>query len=127
MRAYRGPLLPQSDAPGVVQRRESIERQMRAAVLALAEPDLMVAWTRSRWGADDLEMWQRQAPDSAADLTATAARRCRGTPARSRAAGAEQALTDHGVTSTRLLTAHHVTICFGSVRSERRPIVRFGG
>jgi hypothetical protein len=34
---------------------------MRAAVLALAEPDLMVAWTRSRWGADDLEMWQRQA------------------------------------------------------------------
>jgi hypothetical protein len=61
MRAYRGPLLPQSDAPGVVQRRESIERQMRAAVLALAEPDLMVAWTRSRWGADDLEMWQRQA------------------------------------------------------------------
>jgi hypothetical protein len=61
MRAYRGPLLPQSDAPGVVQRRESIERQLRTAVLASAEPDLMVAWTRSRWGAEDLQMWQRQA------------------------------------------------------------------
>jgi len=24
------------------------------------EPDLMVGWTRSRWGAGDLEMWERQ-------------------------------------------------------------------
>ena len=22
--------------------------------------DLMIAWTRARWGADDLEMWHRQ-------------------------------------------------------------------
>ena len=35
LRAYRGPLLPHSDAPGVVERRERIERQLRAAVLAL--------------------------------------------------------------------------------------------
>jgi hypothetical protein len=60
VRAYRGPLLPQSDAPGVVGRRELIERQRRAAILASGEPDLMAVWTRSRWGADDLEMWQRQ-------------------------------------------------------------------
>jgi hypothetical protein len=60
VRAYRGPLLPQSDAPGVVGRRELIERQLRAAILTSGEPDLMAVWTRSRWGADDLEMWQRQ-------------------------------------------------------------------
>ena len=61
MRAYRGPLLPHSEAPGVVARRDRIERQLRAAVLASGEVDLMAAWTRSRWGADDLDMWRRQA------------------------------------------------------------------
>lgn len=61
VRAYAGPLLPQSEAPGVVERREALDRQLRAAILAAGEPDLMVAWTRSRWGAGDLEMWQRQA------------------------------------------------------------------
>ena len=61
VRAYRGPLLPQSDAPGVVERRERLERQLRAAIFASGELDLFVSWTRSRWGADDLEMWQHQA------------------------------------------------------------------
>jgi hypothetical protein len=60
VRAYRGPLLPQSDAPGVVARRDRIERELRAAVLASQEADLMAVWTRSRWGAEDLQMWQRQ-------------------------------------------------------------------
>ena len=60
-KAYRGPLLPQSDAPGIVERRERLERQMRAAVLASRQLDLMVSWTRSRWGADDLDMWAQQA------------------------------------------------------------------
>jgi hypothetical protein len=60
LRRYRGPLLPHSEAPGVVQRREQLERQLRAAVLACGEVDLMAAWTRSRWGAEDAEMWQRQ-------------------------------------------------------------------
>jgi hypothetical protein len=60
LRAYRGPLLPHSDAPGVVERREQIERRLRAAVLGAGEVDLMAAWTRSRWGADDLDMWRRQ-------------------------------------------------------------------
>jgi hypothetical protein len=60
MRAYRGPLLPQSEAPGVVERRERLDRQLRAAVLASGQVDLMAAWTRSRWGSDDLDMWQRQ-------------------------------------------------------------------
>jgi len=60
LQSYRGPLLPQSESPGVVARRESVQDQLRAAVLASGRPDLMVAWTRSRWGADDAQMWQRQ-------------------------------------------------------------------
>jgi hypothetical protein len=61
VRAYHGPLLPQSEAPGTVERREALQRQLRAAVLVSHETDLMVAWTRSRWGAEDLAMWRRQA------------------------------------------------------------------
>jgi hypothetical protein len=61
VRAYRGPLLPQSESPGIVARRESLQEQVRGAVMYSREPDLMVAWTRSRWGADDLPMWRQQA------------------------------------------------------------------
>ena len=60
-RAYRGPLLPQSDAPGVITRRDRLERQLRAAIIASNDADLMVAWTQTRWGGDDREMWRRQA------------------------------------------------------------------
>jgi GAF domain len=61
VRAYRGPLLPDSDAPGVVRRRERLEVQLRNAILASGSADLMLTWTRSRWGADDLQMWEQQA------------------------------------------------------------------
>lgn len=61
VRTYRGPLLPQSESPGIVARRDSLQQQVRAAVMSSRQPDLMVAWTRSRWGADDLQMWQQQA------------------------------------------------------------------
>ena len=61
VRAYRGPLLPQSESPGVAQRRDQLERQLREAVLRHGAAEDMVSWTRSRWGADDLEMWQREA------------------------------------------------------------------
>ncbi|WP_375490099.1 transcriptional regulator [uncultured Jatrophihabitans sp.] len=60
LRLYKGPLLPQSSSPGVEQRRDALQNQVRAAVLASGEADLMVAWTRSRWGAQDLPMWQQQ-------------------------------------------------------------------
>jgi hypothetical protein len=60
MRCYRGPLLPRSDAPGIAARRERLERLLRHAVLQSGSVDLMIAWTRARWGADDLEMWQRE-------------------------------------------------------------------
>lgn len=60
VRAYRGPLLPRSTAPGVERLRSVLEQEVRAAVLESAQPDLMSTWTRSAWGADDYEMWLRQ-------------------------------------------------------------------
>jgi len=60
MRAYRGPLLPTSTAPGVVRLRENVAASLRQAVRDSGEPDLMSTWTRSAWGADDYEMWQAQ-------------------------------------------------------------------
>jgi len=60
MRAYRGPLLPGSSAPGVVRLRENIEASLRQAVLGSHEPDLMSSWTRSAWGVDDYGMWQAE-------------------------------------------------------------------
>jgi hypothetical protein len=60
VRLYRGPLLPHSQAPGVVEQREDLQRWLRGAILADGSADLLVSWTRTRWGADDLEMWQRQ-------------------------------------------------------------------
>ena len=60
MRAYGGPLLPRSTAPGVVRLREALEASMRHALLRSREPDLMSAWTRSAWGRDDYDMWVAQ-------------------------------------------------------------------
>jgi hypothetical protein len=60
VRAYRGPLLPGSSAPGVVRLRDNIAASLRQAVLDSREPDLMSTWTRSDWGGDDYEMWAAQ-------------------------------------------------------------------
>ena len=60
MRAYRGPLLPRSVAPGVVSLRQDVERSLRETVMQHGVPDLMSSWTRSAWGADDYDMWLAQ-------------------------------------------------------------------
>ncbi|GAA1102344.1 GAF domain-containing protein [Nocardioides dubius] len=60
MRSYRGPVLPRSVAPGVVRLRAGVEASVRSAVLHGGRADLMSAWTRSSWGADDYEMWLAQ-------------------------------------------------------------------
>lgn len=59
-RAYRGPLLPKSVAPGVVRLRDEVAESVRQAVMASGEADLMSSWTRSAWGADDYAMWCAQ-------------------------------------------------------------------
>ena len=53
-------MLPQSDAPGVVASRNRLENRIRAAVLQTQDVDLVVAWTRSYAGVNDLAAWERQ-------------------------------------------------------------------
>jgi GAF domain len=56
--AYAGPLLPRSEAPAVMAQRRWLETQLRSAVLASADPDLLGGWA-DRFGFDDLEIWER--------------------------------------------------------------------
>lgn len=56
--AYRGPLLPLSDAPGVVRLRRTLEDRLRQALLARRDPELLDTWVRTPWGEDDLEAWE---------------------------------------------------------------------
>jgi hypothetical protein len=58
--AYRGPLLPQSTAPGVGRLRAELENELRQAVLTSRQSNLMSTWTRSAWGTDDYGMWRAQ-------------------------------------------------------------------
>ncbi|AGZ39428.1 GAF domain-containing protein [Actinoplanes friuliensis] len=59
--AYDGPLLPSSDAPGIVRLRRLIDSRLRAAVLTGGDPRLIQTWVGAPWGADDLEMWEAYA------------------------------------------------------------------
>jgi hypothetical protein len=59
--AYRGPLLPGSDAPGITRLRRLIDGRLRTAVLASRDTALMHTWVRAAWGAEDLEIWQAYA------------------------------------------------------------------
>jgi hypothetical protein len=58
LRAYPGPLLPRSEAPGIVRLRRLIEGQLRAGVRASGDPRMLAAWTESAWGGEDLWMWE---------------------------------------------------------------------
>lgn len=53
---YRGPLLPESDAPGVVELRGHLEESVRQAVLASGDPDAMIDLAGQQ--GDDLELWE---------------------------------------------------------------------
>jgi len=56
---YRGPLLPESLAPLVVEQRERLNRWMRQAVLAAGDPGALWSWLKTPAGAADLLCWQR--------------------------------------------------------------------
>ena len=57
--AYTGPLLPASDAPGVVREREHLDDWLRQAVMTAEDPDALWAWVHSPSGEDDLGAWKR--------------------------------------------------------------------
>jgi GAF domain len=54
---YRGPLLPHSQAPGVVELREDLHAQVRARLLVSDDADALLAFADTPHGHDDLEIW----------------------------------------------------------------------
>lgn len=71
----RGPLLPESEAPGVEELRWSLEEDLRQAVLMCADPDALFDLA-DRLG-DDLELWEATAaalPDGEPRLALARAR-----------------------------------------------------
>ncbi|MCK9247929.1 MAG: hypothetical protein M0P31_02995 [Solirubrobacteraceae bacterium] len=52
--AYAGPLLPDSDAPGVVALAEDLHAEVRGALLEAGDPDALATWCARPHGADDL-------------------------------------------------------------------------
>jgi hypothetical protein len=50
---YRGPVLPRSEAPGVVELREELDAWVRRAVIATEDREAMWAWLDSSSGRDD--------------------------------------------------------------------------
>jgi hypothetical protein len=54
---YAGPLLPTSEAPGVVELRDSLHERIRAAVLAERDPELLLRFADSTHGRSDWALW----------------------------------------------------------------------
>ncbi|RNI22869.1 transcriptional regulator [Flexivirga caeni] len=56
--AYRGPVLPESEAPGVIQIRDQLHLRMRNSVLAHGDSDLLLRFADTAFGRDDLQLWE---------------------------------------------------------------------
>ncbi|MGI8459161.1 MAG: GAF domain-containing protein [Propionibacteriaceae bacterium] len=55
--AYRGPVLPASEAPAVAELREDLHARLRAGLLRSADPDAMLCFADTEYGRDDLAVW----------------------------------------------------------------------
>ena len=55
---YTGPLLPTSDAPGVVRHRDELDGWLRHAVMTGGDREALWAWVQSPAGSDDLGAWK---------------------------------------------------------------------
>jgi DNA-binding response OmpR family regulator len=56
---YTAPLLPHSEAPGVVRARDELEIWLRQAVMTSDDDEALWAWLQSFSGRDDLAAWKR--------------------------------------------------------------------
>jgi hypothetical protein len=56
---YTAPLLPRSEAPGVVRAREELETWLRQAVMTSDDDEALWAWLQSSSGRGDLAAWKR--------------------------------------------------------------------
>ena len=55
--AYTGPLLPNSEAPGIVRQREHLDHWLRQAVMTEEDPETL--WAYVKTVEDDLGAWKR--------------------------------------------------------------------
>ncbi len=58
---YRGPLLPASEAPGVLRLRSALHEQVRAAAIASADPDALLRFGDTDHGRLDWQVWRAAA------------------------------------------------------------------
>jgi hypothetical protein len=56
---YVGPLMPRSEAPGIVRERDALEAWLRNAVMTADDAEALWAWVQSPSGSDDLPAWKR--------------------------------------------------------------------
>ncbi|NBE50569.1 GAF domain-containing protein [Streptomyces boluensis] len=75
--AYNGPLLPLSQAPEVARLRRRLDRALRDALIGRGDPQLLADWAYSRWGGDDLDVWQALVAATAPGTPERAAARAR--------------------------------------------------
>jgi hypothetical protein len=65
--SYSAPLLPHSEAPGLVEVREQLDAWVRHAVMTSDDREALWAWLQSSSGHDDLPAWKRFLPDLSFD------------------------------------------------------------
>lgn len=56
--AYRGPVLPESTAPAVVELRDALHLRVRSSLLASDDADAILTFADTAHGRDDFEMWE---------------------------------------------------------------------
>ena len=56
---YRAPLLPRSEAPGVVDDRGELDAWVRSAVMTAGDQEALWAWLESESGCEDVPAWKR--------------------------------------------------------------------
>jgi hypothetical protein len=56
---YTGPLLPTSEAPGIVRERDGLDGWLRQAVMTGEDPEALWAWVHTPSGDEDLAAWKR--------------------------------------------------------------------
>jgi hypothetical protein len=56
---YPGPLLPSSEAPGIVRERARLDGWLRQAVMTSDDHEALWAWVQTPTGNDDLPAWKR--------------------------------------------------------------------
>lgn len=56
---YRGPILPDSQAPAIAAARDDLHRLVRSHLLVGDDPDALLSFADTAHGRDDFEVWER--------------------------------------------------------------------